>query len=284
MNQVPMSQAHRKAVSAVIEINLESRVTANLIDMFRNTLPSVKNYIDEVILEYRVKDETDFQIQKSVKELNGIHNDVRDLNFTKDGHHLIQTPEGFKDRYVPYLNWLINDGVAYIERTKELLDDYYRFLTMFISSKDGKTISNDNSRLYAEMEEALAKAKNGLGSFFEPSSSSAVKPLDELFDRSADIQTAAKIAIDLNRKRLGLKPQDVLKQTNAINGLLTLIIESSENDKIPEVSGPAASALAKGALVAAHYVEFVGVIQYRIEEAINAMAIAAGQINKIAKT
>lgn len=277
------SDLHMAALRSVVQINLESRLTANLINMFRNVLPSVKNYIDEVMIEFKAKDGTDFALSKSLLTMANSDKSISELNMVKKGHSLIQVPEGFKDRYIPYLQWLHSDAIDFINSSKAVLEDYHRYLSIFISSKEAKLGSKDNTRIYADMEAKLTKAKEGLSSFFDSTSSTALRPIESLFDRTSDIKIMAKIGDDLNRERKALRTDEILKLTNTISELLNLLVESSENDKIPEVSGQAANSLAQGALVVAHYVEFVGVLRYRIEEAINASGIAIEQITKIAK-
>lgn len=277
------SDLHMKALRSVVHANLESRLTANLIDMFRNVLPSVKNYMEEVVLEFKAKDGTDFALSKSLLAMANSDKAIGELNMVKKGQSLIQIPEGFKDRYIPYLQWLKSDAVGFIHEAKEVLDDYYRYLSMFISSKEAKIGTKDNTRIHADMEAKLSKMKEGLASFFDPKSSTALRPIESLFDRTSDIKVMAKIGDDLNRDRKAMRTDEILKLTNSISELLNLLVESSENDKIPEVSGQAINSLAQGALVAAHYVEFVGVLRYRIEEAINAAGIAIEQVTKIAK-
>lgn len=277
------SALHQQAVLGVMRINLEALNTAEVISTFRNAFPSIKNYLQEVIIEFRAKDETEANLNKSISKAESELHSIKDFNFVNKGHTLVQTPEGFKDRYIPYLNWLDGQGVSFITESEKLLQNYYQSLSMFISSKEAKLSTKDNTRMFTEMEKSLANAKEGLASFFESSSTNALMPVDALFDRAADIPTAMKISKDLNRKRNTLRTKEILKLTNSISDLLNLLVESSENDKIPEVSGQAATSLAQGALVAAHYVEFVGVLRYRIEEALNAVSIAIDQMATVSK-
>lgn len=275
------SQLEKAALTGIVQINLESRVTANVIDTFRNVFPSVNNYVQEVITNFKAFDETDAKIQNSVRELDRVLRKGVTVNFATQGHHLVQIPEGFKEHYVGYLNWLGKDGLEYIDGSMKLLDSYYQDLAVFISNKEAKLSKIDHTRSYAEMEKQLTKAKEGLASFFDPGSMTALAPIDQVFDRQADVQTSSKAAIDLNRRRIGLKPERILSKANAISELLSMLVDSTKNKEIPEVSGESAKSIAQGAFVAARYVEFVGVLQYRIEEAINAMAICVDQISNI---
>lgn len=273
--------SHGTATGAVLRLTVESYNTANVINIFRNTIPAVKEYIQDVILEVKTRDKVDFDINKAARQLDAAANSSDgDIKFTKYGHVLLQTPEGFKDKYVPYLEWLIKDGTGFINGASALLEAYYTELSIFISSKDAKLSQKDSAKMYAKLQQSLEDMKDGLASFFDPKSTTALRQADTLFDRSADIKVAVKLAKDLNRQRLALDTKNILGLTERISQLLDLIVESSEDDKMPEVSGPSASAIAEGAMVAARYVEFVGVLRYRIMEAIAATSIMSEMASK----
>lgn len=276
--------SHQSATGAVLRLTTEAYNTANVINLFRNTIPTVKGYVQDVILELKARDSIDFDISKAARQLDSANGLDSDVKFTQFGHVLLQTPEGFKDKYIPYLEWLIKDGTGFINGASALLEAYYTELSIFISSRDAKLSQKDSSKMYAKLQQSLEGVKDGLASFFDPKSTSALRQADTLFDRSADIKTSVKLAKDLNRLRLTLDTKNILGMTERIAQLLDLIIESSEDDKMPDVSGPAAASIAEGAMVAARYVEFVGVLRYRITEAIAATAImsdmAAKQMKK----
>lgn len=265
--------SHQTATGAVLRLTVESYNTANVINIFRNAIPNVKEYLQDVILEVKTRDKVDFDINKAARILDAAGGLDTDIKFTKHGHVLLQTPEGFKDKYIPYLAWLIKDGTGFINGASELLEAYYTELSIFISSKDAKLSQKDSSKMYAKLQQSLDGVKDGLASFFDPKSTTALRQADTLFDRAADIKTAVKLAKDLNRQRMALDTKNILGLTERISQLLELIIESSEEDAIPEVSGASATAIAEGAMVAARYVEFVGVLRYRITEAIAATSI-----------
>ena len=283
------SPLFRNAASKTLRLTIESMspsneaLTANIINLFRNTLPSISNYFDEVLIGFKAVDTTDLQARKVLGNNSVISKISSDFNMVKDGHNLVQVPEGFSDHYVPYLTWLEKDALNFIDGADAYLKAYYTSLSLFISTKEAKTTAKNDERMFIEMTKTIENVKDGLNSFFDSRHTVALRTVDSLFDRGADIKSAAELARDLNRRRAALKTEPIINQTKSISDLLNLIIESSENDKIPEVSGAAASSLAQGALVAAQYVELVGALRYRIEEAINAVSIAIEQIEQFRK-
>lgn len=275
------TNSHRRALGGVVELTTESLVSANIIDTFRNVLPNISAFVKDVVLEFKVRDETDFKINKTDRDFVEVREKLKDLNFVRAGSTLVQTPEGFKGHYVQYMEWLNKQGFDYITEATEALGAYYRDLSVFISSRDAKLSLKDKTRMYADMQKGLDNVKDGLGSFFDPRTANALRTLDSVFDRGPDISTTIKLAVDLNRKRLTIKTKEIASLTQQIAGLINMLVESSQTDKIPEVSGEAAKGISQGALVIAHYVEFIGVLLYRMEEAISAVSIMAEQVSKI---
>lgn len=271
---------HNKATAEVLRLNLEAYTSASVISLFRNAIPNVNEYLQDVILEVKTKDKIDFDINKAARTLDNINGIDTDVKFVKFGHVLLQTPEGFKDKYIPYLEWLIKDGIGFITGASSLLDAYYTELSIFISSKESKMSQKDSTKMYAKLQESLEGIKDGLATFFDPKSTNALRAADTLFDRSADIKTSVKLAKDLNRLRMGLETKNILGVTERISQLLDLIIESSEDGSMTEVSPAAVTNIAEGAMVAARYVEFVGVLRYRITEAIAAAAIMSDMVKR----
>lgn len=285
MTSMPIAtqESHQRAMIGVQELTLESQITANIINMFRNVFPSIRNYIQDVALEFKSYDETDFKFSKASKGFSEAEASVKSLNFIKIGQKLIQVPEGFKGEYVGYLNFLNSSAVDFINNTSEVLGAYYTSLNRVISSKEAKLSQQDNSKIYADMEKRLQKEKDALADFFDSKTSNALRTVEMVFSRAGDISETIDKAKILNKSRELLKTKDIMSLTSQIADLINLLVEQSEGENFPEISGPAAKSIAQGALVAAHYVEFVGVLRYRIEEAINAVGIMSNQIVEISK-
>lgn len=278
------SDLHRSAAIGVVHLSLESHGgMAKLLDTLRNVFPNVKNYFSEVVLEFKSNDETDFNFQKASMYFSQAEASVVDMNFVKMGHFPVQTPEGFVGRYNPYLEFLSNKGIKYINEAVGHLQAYHTEISRFISSRDAKMLSKDNTRAIAAMEKNLEEMKEELASFFDASTANALKPISALFDRGEDIKQALRKSKDLNRARMGIKSKEVLNLTKDISEMLDLVIEQADSDKLSAISPEAINNLAQGALVAAHFVEFIGVLRYRIEEAVSATCIMSEQVVRITK-
>lgn len=275
---VVTTESRRRAMLGVAELTIESQVTANLISMFRNTFPAIQNYVKDVVAEFTSHDETEFNFVKASSEFRKAEETVRNFNFVQFGQTVLQTPEGFKGEYVEYLNWLISHASEFVHSTHAALTDYYLTLSRVISSHEAKISQKDNSPTYAVMEKKLEATKTELGSFFDSRTNNALRTADSLFGRGADILETMELTKKLNKERLTFKTKEITEITKQISDMINLLVDASETGKIPELSGATARSIAQGALVAAHYVEMVGVLRYRIEECINAVGAMAHQV------
>lgn len=270
---------HDKALAAVVTLTLESRLTSDVINTFRNVIPNVTAYFQDTILQYQTKDETDFNFQKASRNFGKVEQALRDVNFALIGRTPVQAPEGFTGEYVPYLEWLDTKAIVLIEEANQVLLDYYTELSIFISNKDARLVMKNTAHQTRHMQKRLDDIHQGLTSFFDSRTSNALRPMDTLFERGADVRRSMDLAEAINKKRLKFDNKDILGLTKKIAELLNLLIESTETDKIPEVSGQVATSLAQGAMVAARYVEMAGVLRYRIEEALSCVCICVEQVD-----
>lgn len=274
------TENHRRAVRSVTELTIESQLSANLIGVFRNTFPAVGNYVRDTIAQFMSYDETEFNFLKASSNFRNAEGAVRELNFVQYGKTLLQTPEGFVSEYVVYLTWLNKEAAGFIHTAHEVLGDYYRDLARLISASEAKISLKDHSSVYAALEKKLGVIKTNLGSFFDSKTNNALRTADSLFSRGADIVETIELTKQLNKERLTFKTKEISSLTTQIAEMIDLLVTSSEEGKIPELSGPAARGIAEGALVAAHYVEMVGALRYRIDEVINAVGAMADQVAK----
>lgn len=278
------TESHQKAVTGVVQLTLESAVSANIINMFRNVFPSIASFVKSVSDEFTSHDETELNFSKASRDFVKAEEAVRHLNFVKFSDTLLQTPEGFIGRYPEYLDYLAGPGMDFIQKATDILGAYYQELAIIVSSGDAKKSLKDQTRLYSDMEKSLEASKKTLGTFFNANTSNALRTAGSLFDRSIDIIATMEDAAKLNKLRLTIKSKEITSLTKQISSLIDLLVESSETGKIPELSGPVGKNIAQGALVAAHYVEFIGVLRYRIEEAIAAVGIMSTQVAALAKS
>lgn len=279
-----MSDAHAAALSGTVALSMESRLDFNAIKAnLLQLLPNVKNYMTEVLLQYKSVDESDFNFQKASLYFGQAEAAISEMNMVKLGHFPVQVPEGFTGRYLPYLEWINTNGLRYVTEAHSILESYYMELSAFVSSRDQKLVGKDSTRAYAVMERRLQDAKKDLASFFEPGSSNALQPLEKVFSRAIDIKECMKVVKDVNRVRTSIKNKDILGLVKQISDLLTIVGEqASKKDESP-ISSQVVNSIAQGALVAAHFVEFVGVLRYRIEEAVSCTCIVTEQVTAIVK-
>lgn len=268
----------RAAAVAINQLNLEGMVTANVINTFRNVFPSVANYLEDAILGFEAKDSVDFDFNKKTRAFDSYQENAAKLNFVANDSVLVAVPQGLNAKYPLYLKFLKETGDKLIAERDTLLQDYRRVLSAFISNSDHKTSLRDYSAVYKDIEAKLSEHKKQLASFFNAKSTNTMLPMYAVFERNPDIADTVNLAKEVNKVRVNADRKDIMGNVKDLAGLLNLVIQRSNEHAIENVSPAAANSIAQGAMAVAHYVEFLGVFRYRLEEAITAVGLMAEKI------
>lgn len=269
---------HRAAIVAVNTLNLEGLVSANVINVFRNVFPSVSQYLEDTILQFTAKDDAEFDFDKKTRAFSSYKHNAQALNFVAMDELLVAVPQGLNSKYIPYLKFLKETGEELLKERDKLLEDYRRALSAFISSADAKTALRDYSSVYQSIEMKLAEHRTQLASYFNEKSTVTALPLYAVFEQGVDIVDTVELAKDVNKIRTQTDRKDVMGNVKDISSLLNLVIQRSEEQAIENVSAQAANSIAQGAMAVAHYVEFLGIFRYRLEEAIGAVGQMAERL------
>lgn len=277
------SGSEKTAVLAVNQLNLEGLTTANVINTFRNVFPGVATYLDDTILSYKARDSQDFDFARRTRFFQEFKVKSRTINFVAISEEIVSAPEGLNSKFIPYLQFLGTTGAQVLKEGSKLLEEYTRVLSNFISNRDAKTSLRDHTAFFKGVEKQLETDKKTLQGFFNVKSTVTALPIYALYDREADIVEAVDTARKLNELRIQTDKTDFLGQVQNVSSLLDLIIQRSKEQAIENVSAAAADNIAQGALALAHYVEFIGVIRYRLEEAITAIGQDAEKIAHLSK-
>lgn len=268
----------RRAYLAMNEITMESLVSANLVDTFRNTFPKVSEFVSSQLDMFKLKDATSHDFEKRTKAFATYKPKLEKLNFVKIDEELITVPQGLKSKYVPYLRFLNTSAAKMLEDGGKMLEDYYRVLSVFISSKDAKTSLRDHARFYEDTQKLIQTFKAELASHFNDEVTTTVLPIYSVFDRPVDISDSVELAKQLDKVRQLADKKDTVAQVTRITELLELIIKRSSEGTVEAISPTMANNISQGALAVGQYVELMGVIRYRLEEAIAAVGQTAEKI------
>lgn len=268
------------AHTTALRINLEGLTAASVIDTFRNTFPKISNYLDSTIGIFKDSQEESEGLRPFSKALDTAKATAGKINFMHYRTVLLPCPQGLDAKLVAYLTYLNKDARNHLTQSQDFMDEYYRVLATFISNKAAKTGLQDHSSVYQKVDDLTVKGRRDLDAFFNPKRDAGLLPASALLDRMADVPQAIQLARDLDRTAMLFRSKDILEQVKRISELLHIVIEQSEEKTLDEISSAVANNIAQGALVMAHYVEYLAVIRYRIEEAIKATGLMAEKISQ----
>lgn len=270
------SSAHNVA----LRLTLEGLTAASVINTFRNTFPKVSEYLDTTVGIFGSSQEETEGLKPFAKALDTAKATASKINFMTYRTVPLPCPQGLDSKLVAYLTHLNKDATEHLKQSQDFLEDYYRVLATFISNKAAKTGLADHTVAYQKVDAVTIKGRKDLDSYFTAKRDTGLLPASALLDRMADVDLAFTLARSIDRTAQAFRSKDILEKVKRISELLHLVIEQSKEKTIDNVSSAAVNNLAQGALVVAHYVEYLAVIRYRMEEAVKATGLMAEKISQ----
>jgi len=253
---------------------IEANVLSNLLDTFRNIIPSLTSKIKDtasLITDVVFED----KLGKDVKECKHIHSKLlpkfKHVSYANYDKLLIATPEGFKGKFLDYvelLNKLLPDVYS---SANNILAEYNFILSSFISNKDEKTAIKDHRLFFNKVSEKQKEYIKSMNEFFPEGNDKTRSYLGNVVDRFADLDDIVNALVKLDRQHNKQNIKDIINSTNNCITLLDIIINNVETKGIDKVSGNAAMNIAEGAYAVAKYVEFISVFRFRTEQAITSI-------------
>ena len=261
----------------ISKLSLESEFTANVIDTFRNLIPSltfkIKEYVksfDSVSTLFVSESSRAVECEKIFKSE---YEKVQHLNYSIYKKTLVSTPEGFKGSFLEYLTVLNKIIPEFFNSSNELLSEYNLILSSFITNKDNTTLYKNGTKL---RESVISD----LDQFFVKNDSSK-KYLGDVLYRFSDlddlIAQMKKLEQFYKKQSLGNIKEQIRKSTD----LLEIIIKNTTEDNASAVSGAAAKNIAEGAYEIGKLVETISIMHFKMDQTLNSVRNLFDTIKKI---
>jgi hypothetical protein len=266
------------------KLSLESEFTANVIDTFRNLIPSltfkIKEYVksfDSVSTLFVSESSRAVECEKIFKSE---YEKVQHLNYSIYKKTLVSTPEGFKGSFLEYLTVLNKIIPEFFNSSNELLSEYNLILSSFITNKDNKISLKDHTTLYKNGTKLRESVISDLDQFFVNNDSSK-KYLGDVLYRFSDlddlIAQMKKLEQFYKKQSLGNIKEQIRKSTD----LLEIIIKNTTEDNASAVSGAAAKNIAEGAYEIGKLVETISIMHFKMDQTLNSVRNLFDTIKKI---
>lgn len=241
-------------------IALEANVLTNMVQTIAKVFPSIAEKVTNMFAVTKELPELKFGFSKEQKFVtDNMHNaqylDMADLQ--------IHIPEGFTGSIVQYGDLLGTLVHKHRKSASESLQNFNIYLSHFLSNKDAKLSTLDNTSMYYEMHKARDTSIANLRHFTTESAKTTVSlgsvinnkdGLRVLFNNKGVIQKQAE-SIDMKEMNAG-----VAKCVDLIN----IVIDQIEKGLITNVTPETTKNLAYSASEVAREVEFFAVLYFRV--------------------
>lgn len=248
--------------SSLRTISLEANVLSNMITVVRNVFPDLLT-----------------KLSSSLNLCSNIKKDELTVNYTKEQKFVLEnivnkqyldlaelsslTPEGFQGKYLDYVQCLDTSVNELINITNDVLKPYSVYLSQFISTKDFKLSTKDNTKLYQNLSNKRNEQILSLNKF-KSNTDSAKDKIGNLITRKQDIELLYKAKTQLVDKINTIDLTIVEDSVKRCVDLLNIIIEQINNGDIVNITPEVTKNLAYGSIEIAREVEYLAMIHYKV--------------------
>ena len=275
--QIPPRAQFGNAQAALEAINLEINISipsvSDVIGMFRNTFPTIKNKLVQVIDSFAPEENSVHEIKELNRLAEGSKKTILDIGIVTYGKTLLPVPEGLaKDiSFIQYLSFLESISKDFDEGVRDILTEYKIVVSTFISNKEARSSIKDHSLFYKRIEKQRKALTDEMTSYFDNALTRSRVPFEEIYSQTKDVYVAVDLSNKLHKNRQRSDVPGIKKHAQQCVEVLDMIIEQSEKNSLGSVSGAAAADLANGAMEMGRWLELVSIYNFRLDQAITSV-------------
>ena len=265
------SDLSTKALENYIErIALEGNIFANVVTLFRETLPEFVSDIKTKLISFKalVKDKDSKTTIELKKKLTLAESKLDSLDFLLFGDRIVSVPEDFKGHLPSYLNTLNNTYKDLSNIEMDVVNKYCLILSKFATNKEAKYALEDHTAFFEKIKKNRELIIKDLKLYFPKDTGKSKKRMKDVMSRWSDLKPMVNSAITLNTL---IERTDLHSITGSVQKAvdsLDIILNQLKND-VEKVSPEAASNLAKGAFETAKQLELFSIIIFDSKVAVN---------------
>ena len=245
---------------------LESQFTNNALEGFSDFLPTIKEKLNGLVIQYQ-----------DTKDLDGFSKElyiltqkakikIELINFIDYSGMLVSKPEGL----VVTLPILINELNAVLPKAYDLLQHNLNTFTIelsaFITNKEAKYSLNDKSHQFSKLTKERDALIDKLAPLYSESSRASKTYLSDAINRFSDLDGLSKDAIKLSKALSEQRIDQIKTSIIKANDLLNIIIANIKDNA--SISNEVAANISKGAFELAKASEFLAVVRFKSDAAL----------------
>ena len=269
--------------SQLERLALESNFLSNVIETFKDTIPSLVTKITEgagrlTTISFTSGASEASDIKSLTKKLTIVSAPV---GFSAYKDTLVSVPEGFKGSLVDYLRTLSSLSAEVFQGANQILGEYNVVLAAFLTNKENKISLKDHTDLFHRVQKRREQLTSEISKFFPGNSDLSKAKLGSIIDRLADINEVIAGYHKLDNGHISDNLKDIAASTNKAADMLNLVIGNVESEGAGGISGVAVKNIAEGAYEIGKYVEFTAIFKYRVEQALGTVISLLEQLIKL---
>lgn len=260
---------------------LESSVISNVVEIFRDTLPSLQRDLKNAYHGLTESDELTKDVKVGLSHFTNVERRLPNAVFLDYSQTVVSVPEGFKGEILPYLDFLNGKTDELFLGANEIIGAYKVVLATFISDKENRTSLKDHTDLYLRVQKRREEIVEEITRFFPKSTVNTKQRLSDVMGRFSDLPAIAKQMEKLNDSRRKNNLKTLSNSVREVSDLLDIIVEDVQNQGVAKVSGAAAMNVSKGAYELGKFVEIVAVFRAMVDQAVATTSKLMVQMDRI---
>ena len=262
------------------QIAMEAGILSNMVNSIKNIFPDLINTLRSSfshtenlpVIEIKLTNEQKFLV-KEISQFKYI--DIAELS--------TQVPEGFVGNYLDYSKELIRIINDISDVNGKVLQPYSIYLSTFLTNKDAKFNTKDQTRLYNNMKNAREHHIKSLSHYFKNSSNISYAKIGQVVKRNSDFQTVYNETGIIAKKIYSINLKTLNENVKRCLDMLDMIIEKIQRNEIEHVSPEVTQNLAFGAYEVAREIEFFSVIYFKVMGLMTSVDATTVKVNNFIK-
>jgi hypothetical protein len=243
------------------QIAMESGVLSNMVNSIKNIFPDLINTLRNSFSQTENLPKIEITLTADQKFLI---KEISQFKYIDIAELSTQVPEGFIGNYIDYSKELIRVIDDLSDVNGKVLQPYSIYLSTFLTNKDAKYNTKDQTRLYNNMKNVREQHIKAIGHFFKDSSSTSKVKIGQVVKRNSDFQTVYNETGIIAKKIYSINLKTLNENVKRCLDMLDMIIEKIQKGEIEHVSPEVTQNLAFGAYEVARELEFFSVVYFKV--------------------
>lgn len=194
----------------------------------------------------------------------------------------VSTMEGFEGKYLTYGKYVLTSLSYYDNVLSVQLAEFRNLLGGIINNHEDRKSLLSLQGKYKEYRSILDALDREVSVYWQRGSFKAIRPVGDVLDRTADVIEINRDAKLISEKLKQVSFEQVQAKVSEVRDLIKIALEVIDSKGLKEVSDPQLKNLSQGIMGLAESVEFYGLVLYRANVYVAAVARLNEAVKKIA--